>query len=146
MIKKYLNPRNDIAFKRIFGQERNKDILIKMLNAVLYEELHKPIVEVSFFPSNLEPEVISKKQSAVDVLCRDEDGCKYIIEMQQNAQDGFEERAQFYAAKTFVNQLGMGEEYTNIKALIFLAFCNFEIFPKEKEYKITLLGFDDSSN
>ena len=99
MLGKYLNPRNDVAFKRVFGTEKNKDILIAMLNAVVKRHLHQPIVEVRYLPTLLDPDVLAKKQSVVDVLCQDEDGCKYIIEMQVSGKRGFVERAQYYVPK-----------------------------------------------
>ena len=65
LAKKYLNPKNDIAFKRIFGAEKNKDILITMLNAVLKKQLHKPIKQLEFLSPVQEPEVAGSKQSIV---------------------------------------------------------------------------------
>ena len=134
-IKKYLNPQNDVAFKYIFGREQNKDILIAMLNAVLKNQLPKPIQEVRFLSPYQEPEALAQKQSIVDVLCKDLDGCKYIIEMQVAKSKGFEERAQYYASKAFISQLGEGEKYPNLKEVIFLAFCDFPIFPYKEDYK-----------
>ena len=135
LVKKYLNPQNDVAFKRIFGTEKNKDILIPMLNSVLKSQLHTPITQVSFLSPFQEPEALAKKQSIVDVLCEDTDGCQYIIEMQIASAKGFEERAQYYAYKAFINQLNEGEGYHDLKEVIFLAFCNFPIFPKKEAYK-----------
>ena len=134
-MQKYLNPRNDVAFKRLFGTERNSNILISLLNEVLRNQLHRPIVNVQFLSPVLEPEILSKKQSIVDVLCKDEDGCQYIIEMQVASTGGFEERAQYYASKAFVNQLNKGKDYRTLKEVIFLAFTDFSIFPDKSEYK-----------
>ena len=141
-MQKYLNPRNDTAFKRLFGTEKNKNILISLLNEVLKNQLHRSIIEVKFLPPAQEPEILSKKQSIVDVLCRDEDGCQYIIEMQVANTAGFEERAQYYASKAFVNQLNKGSEYKCLKEVIFLAFTNFSIFPEKKEYKSEHITLD----
>ena len=82
MTGKYLNPQNDVAFKRIFGSEKNKDILISLLNEVLKNQLKDPIKEVKFLSPIQDPEVSASKQSIVDVLCRDKKGTQYIIEMQ----------------------------------------------------------------
>ena len=142
LIRKYLNPQNDVAFKRIFGTEKNKDILIAMLNSILKNQLHTPITQVQFLSPVQEPEVLAKKQSIVDVLCRDKDGCQYVIEMQIAHAKGFEERAQYYASKAFTSQLNEGEEYYNLKKVIFLAFCNFPIFPKKRKYKSEHITLD----
>ncbi len=136
LVKKYLNPKNDEAFKCIFGKEKNKDILIKMLNAVLKKQLrNKSIEEIQFLNPQLDPEIMGSKQSIVDVLCQDEDGCKYIIEMQIGHADGFTDRARYYAARAFVDQGHKGDPYYGLKEIIFLAFCDFNIFPDKKHYK-----------
>ena len=81
MINKYLNPQNDVAFKRISGHPKNKDILMAMLNEVLKNQLSKPIQHVEFLATIQESETAAKKQSIVDVLCEDQDKRQYIIEM-----------------------------------------------------------------
>ena len=142
LLIKFLNPQNDFVFKKIFGTEKNKDILIAMLNTVLKNQLHRPIKHVEFLSPVQEPDLLAKKQSIVDVLCRDEDGCQYIIEMQIADAGGFEERAQYYASKAFVSQIGKGEAYEDLKEVIFLAFTNFAIFPEKEDYKSEHFTFD----
>ncbi|MEM9569500.1 MAG: Rpn family recombination-promoting nuclease/putative transposase [Bacteroidota bacterium] len=146
LVKKYLNPKNDVAFKRIFGTKKNKRILISMLNAVLKNQLHKPIKNIEFLSPIQPPEVVGSKQSIVDVLCQDKDGCKYIIEMQIGHADGFEERAQYYAAKAFANQAKKGAKYYGLKEIIFLAFCDFSIFPNKKHYKSEHMILDNKTH
>ena len=115
LIKKYLNPQNDVAFKRIFGQEKNKDILLAMLNCVLAKQIHKPLKEVHFVSPIQEGNTVYQKRSAIDVLCKDQDGCTYIIEMQVEKDSEFRERAQYYTAKAFANQSKKGDDYANLK-------------------------------
>ena len=62
-ITKYLNPRNDIAFKKIFGTEKNKDILIHFLNDVIEREDKKEITNVTLLNPMQHPEIIGKKQT-----------------------------------------------------------------------------------
>ena len=71
MARHLLSPQNDIAFKRIFGTEDNKAILVKMLNAVLLEHLASVITEVTFLAPNLGMPEARLKHSIVDVLCKD---------------------------------------------------------------------------
>ena len=75
----------------------------KLLNAVLKKQLHRPIESVEFLSTIQNPEVQGNKQSIVDVLCKDKDGCRYIREMQVFRTDGFKERAQYYASKAFIS-------------------------------------------
>lgn len=135
VINKYLNPKNDVAFKHIFGKPKNKEILIAMLNAVLKSQLHKPIKQVKFLKTSQEPELRVSKQSIVDVLCQDQDGCQYIIEMQVAEREGFEKRAQYYASKAYSSQARQGMEYYNLKEVIFLAFTDYILFEDKKDYK-----------
>lgn len=135
MESSYIDPKSDFAFKKLFRQERNKDLLIGIINAVLKNQLHHPVVDVSVVPSNLEPEIRSKKESYIDVLCHDQDGCQYIVEMQVAKELGFEKRAQYYAARTFVDQMNKGENYRNLKQVIFLSFLDCIMFPNKADYK-----------
>ena len=143
MKSKYIDPKTDFAFKKLFGKKRNKDLLIAIINAVLKNQLHRPVVDVTIVPSNLDPEIRTKKQSYVDVLCHDQDGCPYIVEIQMVKETGFERRAQFYASRTFVDQ--MDKDYRNLKQVIFLSFLNSIIFPNKSDYKSEHITIDKNT-
>ena len=130
---KFLDPTNDYAFKKIFGTEKNKDILVHFLNKIL--SLPDPIQSVSFLKTLQDPEILAKKQSIVDVLCQDEKGVQYIVEMQVARSESFVKRAQFYAAKVYTNQLNKGDDYKQLKQVIFLAITDFVMFPDKPEFK-----------
>ncbi len=70
-----------LAFRRIFGTEKNKDILIHFLNDILNFTGKNAIQDIEFLSTIQDPEIASKKQSIVDVLCRDSTGVQWIIEM-----------------------------------------------------------------
>ena len=144
-IIKYLNPRNDIAFKKIFGTEKNKDILLKFLNDVIVTSDKKKIKEVTLLNPIQHPEIMSKKQSIVDVLCEDEDGIKYIVEMQVAKVGGFEKRAQYYAAKAYSSQPDKGDTYSHLKEVIFLAITEYVMFPKKEDYKSVHVILDNKT-
>lgn len=135
MISKFLDPKNDVAFKKIFGTEKNKEILIHFLNDVLTFKENYPIKDVTFLKTLQDPETAAKKTSVVDVLCEDEKGNKYIVEMQMAKEKGFEKRAIYYASKAYVSQMVKRGKYEALKEVIFLAITNFEMFPKRKGYK-----------
>ncbi len=80
-LSKFLDPKNDISFKRIFGTEKNKDILIHFLNDILGFTGKSTIQDIEFLSTIQDPDIASKKQSIVDVLCRDENGLQVIVEM-----------------------------------------------------------------
>src|SRR5262245_22961814 len=102
MLHKFLDPKNDIAFKKIFETEKNKDILIHFLNDMITFKEGEKIKEVTFLKTVQDPETAAKKTSIVDILCRDEKENIYIVEMQVAKEKGFEKRAQYYASKAYI--------------------------------------------
>ena len=145
LLSKFLDPKNDIAFKKIFGTEKNKDILIHFLNDVLTFKEHGHIVEVSFLKTIQDPETAANKTSIVDILCKDQNGNTYIVEMQVAQEKGFAKRAQYYASKAYVSQAYAGGQYHNLKEIIFLAISNFVMFPTKKAYKSDHVILDKES-
>lgn len=135
MLSKFLDPKNDFAFKKIFGSERNKDILIHFLNDMISFKDHGKIVDVSFLKTIQDPVTASKKTSIVDILCTDQNKNTYIVEMQVAKEKGFEKRAQYYASKAYISQAHAGGEYQDLKEVIFLAISDFIMFPNKKAYK-----------
>jgi len=134
-ITKFLDPKNDYAFKRIFGRKKNQDILIHFINDMLEFSGEACIKSVEFLQTNQDPEIAAAKQSSVDVMCTDELGRQYIVEMQVAKGQGFEKRAQYYAAKAYSRQLMEKELYINLKEIIFVAITDFEMFPDKADYK-----------
>ena len=145
MIPRYLNPRNDVAFKKIFGTEKNKGILKHFLNDVIVSNDKKEIKEVTLLNPMQHPEVIHSKQSTVDVLCEDEDGIQYIVEMQVAKVGGFEKRAQYYAAKAYSSQPQEGDSYKELKEVVFLAITEYIMFPDKEDYKSVHVTLDQKT-
>ena len=134
-ISKFLDPKYDVAFKKIFGTEKNKDILIHFLNDMLVFKEKNPIQEVVFLKTIQDPDIAAKKTSIVDILCKDGVGNSYIVEMQVAKTKGFEKRAQYYASKAYSGQINQGGEYRTLKEVIFLAIADFVMFPNKAQYK-----------
>ena len=129
----YLDPKNDLAFRKIFGTEQNKDILLHFLND-LFNRAKNPIEEVTFLRTIQLPEVAAQRVSIVDVMCRDSQGHRFIVEMQVAHEKGFEKRAQFYAARAYVEQRETEQAYHDLKEIIFLAITDFTLFSEKKAY------------
>ena len=148
-LSKFLDPKNDIAFKRVFGSENHKDILIHFINDILELKDNQQIASVEFLSPIQDPEIAYKKQSIIDVLCRDKNGVQIIVEMQVAPTKGFEKRAQYYAAKAYSRQLnsGSGEDgrYENLKEVIFIAIADCTIFKDKAEYKSDHVILDKNS-
>jgi len=132
---KFLDPKNDFAFKHVFGAEKNKDILIHFINDMLGLTGKEKVQKVTFLKPNQDPEVEAAKQSLLDVLCEDQSGQQVIVEMQVAKIAGFEKRAQYYAAKAYGSQLIRGDRYKKLNKVIFIAITNFVMFPDKKAYQ-----------
>ncbi|WP_447933106.1 Rpn family recombination-promoting nuclease/putative transposase [Wolbachia endosymbiont of Dactylopius coccus] len=145
-LSKFLDPKNDVAFRRIFGTEKNKDILIHFLNDILGFTSKNAIQDIEFLSTIQDPDIASKKQSIVDVLCRDSTGVQWIIEMQVAKTKGFEKRAQYYAAKAYSRQADKGDQYHDLKEIIFIAIADCILFPNKSEYKSKHTIRDEDTN
>jgi hypothetical protein len=87
-MRRFLDPKNDFAFKRLFGTEKNKEILIRFLNE-MFAGIHDKIEDVEFLKTNQDPEIASLRQSIVDVLCSDAGGKTWVVEMQRAGDSPF---------------------------------------------------------
>jgi predicted transposase/invertase (TIGR01784 family) len=127
----FLNPRTDLAFKKIFGSDQSKDILLSFLNAVL--TLSSPIADVTIVDPYQAPKVVGMKESAVDVRAVDENGRQFIIEMQVLNVNGFEKRVLYNACKAYAGQISKGEDYPKLSDVIALTITDFTMFPQRPD-------------
>lgn len=105
----FLNPKNAVAFKKIFGTTKNQAILIHFLNDILVFREHQPITEVSFLQTVPDPDLAVKRMSLIDILCRDAAGNTYVVAMLPAQAKGFEKRAQYYAAQAYLAPRDQGD-------------------------------------
>ncbi|WP_353275019.1 Rpn family recombination-promoting nuclease/putative transposase [Wolbachia endosymbiont (group A) of Ennomos erosarius] len=127
------------------GTEKNRDILIHFLNDTLGFTDKSAIKDIEFLSTIQDPDIAAKKQSIVDVLCRDENVVQVIVEMQVAKTKGFEKRAQYYAAKAYSRQADKGDQYHNLKEIIFIAIADCILFPNKSEYKLDHVMLDKDS-
>ena len=72
MLSRYLDPKNDLSFKKVFGEEKHKRIPIDFLNAVFNLKGDHQIVDLEFLNPHQPPEIAARKESLIDVLVRDQ--------------------------------------------------------------------------
>ncbi|XWN35710.1 MAG: Rpn family recombination-promoting nuclease/putative transposase [Roseivirga sp.] len=144
--QKYFDPKNAFAFKKVFGSEATKDILMTFLTDVLDHERIGAIVEVELLPPVLNPEVAFDKESLVNLFCRDQNGEQYIIEMQVAPTKAFIKRAQYYASRAFSKQLLRSEEYEGLKEVIFLRNTDLVLFPEQEAIKSAHILMDKQTH
>ena len=126
---RFLNPKTDFVFKKIFGSDSSRDILISFLNAVLTLTGSDTITDLAIIDPRLAPKIDGMKDSFLDVRVRDQRGYSYIIEMQVLNVEGFEKRVLFNASKAYVNQLDEAEPYRILTAVVALTITDFSMFP-----------------
>ena len=122
----FINPRTDLAFKRIFGSEQSKAILISFLNALLYQA-RDTITDLEIL-NHTWPKIRGIKDTYLSVSARLQDGQQVIIEMQVLNIEGFEKRILYNAAKTYSIQLQQGEGYALLNPVIALTLVDFVLF------------------
>ena len=119
---KYLNPKADLTFKLLFGE--NPDLVKSLLNALLPLEPGHEIERVEYATPEMIPENPGKKNSIVDVRCHDNQGREFIVEMQLYWSDEFRQRVMLNASKAVVKQAGTGEDYSLIQPVYSLNLVN----------------------
>ena len=119
---RYLDPRNDLTFKRIFGE--HPDLLINFLNALMPLPPDRLIQEIEYLSPEQVPDIPGKKNSIVDVKCKEKNGRFFIVEMQMFWTDDFMNRIVFNASKAYVRQLNKKESYHLLQPVYTLAILN----------------------
>lgn len=128
---KYLDPKSDVVFKKIFGQHPH--LLKSFLNAVLPLPDDGLIVDLDYLPTEHIPDIPIFKRTIADVKCKDSQGKIFIVEMQIEWTDSFMQRLLFGAAQAYVKQLNVGEGYHLLNPVYGLGLIN-STFDKTPEW------------
>jgi len=141
---KFVDVKNDIAFRKIFGNEKKKVILISFLNAVLSLEGKDRIKEVALLNPFQLPRIAGEKSSIIDVKATDEKGSTFIVEMQVAEPAGFDKRVLYYTSKDYAGQINIGEEYPKLRPVYFIGVLDFNYF-SGKNYLSSHLIVDEET-
>lgn len=125
----FADPKTDFVFKRLFGSEQHKALLVALLDALLELDEAHCIVDVELLDAGQRPAVAELKYSIVDVKCRDAQGTTYVVEMQVLNVEGFEKRVVYNVAKAYTNQLSAAAAYPSLDDVIGVTICDFELWP-----------------
>jgi predicted transposase/invertase (TIGR01784 family) len=133
---KFADPKNDVAFRKIFGNEAKKVILISFLNSVLGLEGDRKIIELYFRNTFQLPRVAGLKSSIIDVNVKDQSGTttEYIVEMQLSEVVSFDKRIQYYVSKEYSSQIEKGDDYSvrtgfkPVPTVVLVGILEFEYF------------------
>ena len=130
---KFINPKTDFAFKKIFGSPESKDILISFLNALIYNG-ESIIEDLEILDPYQGGQIQGLKDTYLDVKAKLKDGSLVIIEMQVLNVESFGKRILYNASKAYSLQLESGESYWTLKPVIALTITDFIIFPETSKF------------
>ncbi len=122
---KFVDIKNDIAFRKIFGNDKKKEILISFLNAILHLESDKRIAFITIANPFQMPILPTMKTSIIDVKATDFKGNTFIIEMQVADIIGMDKRLLYYTSKEYSQQIVSGDKYTELNPVIFIGIFDF---------------------
>jgi predicted transposase/invertase (TIGR01784 family) len=131
MKAKYLNPFTDFGFKKIFGEEASKPLLLDFLNALLPDN-HK-IVDLTFKNNEQLGQTELDRKAIYDIFCENEKGEKFIVELQKAKQNYFKERTVYYSTFPIREQAEKGEWNYNLKAIYCIGILDFTFDDYETE-------------
>ena len=129
--ERYINPYTDFGFKKLFGTEMNKELLISFLNS-LFGETKKEITDVRYLNSEHLGDGYGDRRAVFDVYCMTDDGGRFIVEMQKAEQDYFKDRSLYYSTFAIREQAPKGEWDYHLDDVYTVGILNF-MFP-DHEY------------
>jgi predicted transposase/invertase (TIGR01784 family) len=132
-MSKYLNPYTDFGFKKLFGEEANKDLLIDFLNQLLPP--HHQIAELSFKNTEQLPEVPLGRKAIFDIYCISTTGERFIVEMQKAKMQFFKDRSVYYMTFPIREQAKKGHWLFKLAPVYFIAILDFEYDEAEEMRK-----------
>jgi predicted transposase/invertase (TIGR01784 family) len=139
-----IDPKIDYAFKRVFGREQNRDILIALLNAVLQPPEDLAVVSVEILNPFNDKETADDKLSIVDVRARDGRGRHFNVEMQMLADKYFTRRLLYYWSRLYAQQLQEADPYELLRPTISICFVNSVRFPEFPEHHLRFRLADET--
>ncbi|MEQ8755518.1 MAG: Rpn family recombination-promoting nuclease/putative transposase [Coleofasciculus sp. G1-WW12-02] len=129
---RFISPKIDYAFKKIFGSEQSKEILISFLNAIVYDgdQVIKDLTIVNPYNPG---QTLSLKDTYLDVKAVLVDGSIVVIEMQIASMAAFNKRVAYNLAKAYANQLVKGEDYPRLNPAMAVTITDFILFQKTED-------------
>ena len=140
-MSKFINPFTDVGFKRIFGQEISKPVLIAFLNSLLEGE--RIIVDLKSLDKEQVRLTNDDRSLIYDVYCETDSGEHIIVEMQNKYQPHFKKRSIYYVSRSIVEQGQRGREWDyDIKAVYLVAFLNFQLSDISNDFRTDVALMD----
>ena len=132
MKEKYINPFIDFGFKKLFGEEANKDLLIDFLNELLQNS--GGITDLTFIKSEQLGVSEANRRAIFDLYCQNSKGERFIVELQKAKQKFFKDRSVYYSTFAIQEQAQKGEWDFNLNAVYTISIMDFK-FDDSKDHK-----------
>ncbi len=127
-----ITPRVDLAFKKIFGVEENKDLLISLINSIVSTE--DQVVDVTLLNPYNPKNFLNDKLSILDIKATGSEGKRFNIEIQITDEADYDKRALYYWAKLYTEQLQAAQDYSTLNKAIGIHILNFTSIPETSKY------------
>jgi len=131
IIEKFVNPFTDFGFKKIFGSEPNKDLLIDFLNELL--KTKEKIKELNYKKTEHLGSTDTDRKAIFDLYCENENGEKFIVELQKVKQQFFKDRSLYYATFPIQEQAQKGDWNYELKAVYCVGILDFVFDDQDKD-------------
>lgn len=131
--EKYINPFTDYGFKKLFGEELNKDLLLDFLNELLKEEQGN-IIDLTYLKSEKLGTTALDRKAIFDLYCENDKGEKFIVELQKSKQNFFKDRTLYYSTFPIREQAKKADWDYELKAVYTIAILDF-VFDEDKHEK-----------
>ena len=128
---KYISPFTDFGFKKLFGSEMNKDILMDFLNTLLKKDEGK-IIDLTYLPLEQLGRLFDSRKAIFDIYCENEKGEKFIVELQKAKQNYFKDRSIYYSTFPIQQQAQQGNWDFKLKAVYTIGILDF-VFAEDKD-------------
>jgi predicted transposase/invertase (TIGR01784 family) len=128
---KYISPFTDFGFKKLFGTEMNKDILMDFLNELLKKDQGK-IVDLTYLPLEQLGRSIDTRKAIFDIYCENQKGEKFIVELQKAPQNYFKDRSVYYSTFPIQQQAQKGLWNFKLEAVYTIGILDF-IFAEDQD-------------
>ena len=128
--EKYINPFTDYGFKKLFGEEPNKDLLLDFLNELLKEEQGQ-IKDLTYLKTEQLGASNVDRKAIFDLYCENEKGEKFIVELQKSKQNFFKDRTAYYSTFPIKEQAKRADWNFELKAVYTIAILDF-VFDSDK--------------
>ena len=128
---RYLHPFTDFGFKKLFGTEENKALLIDFLNQLLGKQEGK-IADLHFLSNEQLGRSPMERRAVFDIFCQNEAGEYFVVEMQKSWQDHFKERSLYYSTFPIQHQATRGDWDFALRAVYMVNLLDFTYFAGEK--------------